>query len=373
MSSEQSRIYYPALDGIRGLAIILVVLFHCFNFTKHFFFGWLGVDLFFVLSGFLITSILLQTVNQKNYFRNFLLSRALRIFPLYYLILFIFLIVFPVFKFQDTELGFYLNHQIWFWFYLQNWLLSFKLNEDYSFLNHLWSLAVEEQFYLIWPIVIFIIRKLQYLLLISFLLLSIVIAARCILWVNYDPVLNYTTVYTFTRIDGICIGSILAIVIKMKPSFIKQFMWIIVLILAILNFGFYFLNEMSEQNFPYYAFIGYTTFAALFGLLVHEAISNNKVVNNIFKNRTLMYFGKISYGLYLFHWPIYIMLFPIFVTYLNESSLDKTLIILISSSISVAIAIVLSTLSFNSFERYFLDLKKKIITNQIKKLDNPNF
>ena len=96
-SSAPSRQYYPALDGLRGIAIIMVVIFHNFNFTNYFFFGWLGVDLFFVLSGLLITEILIKTSGKPGFLRNFYLRRILRIFPLYYLILIICIIILPLF------------------------------------------------------------------------------------------------------------------------------------------------------------------------------------------------------------------------------------------------------------------------------------
>ncbi|MEI9808490.1 MAG: acyltransferase [Bacteroidota bacterium] len=79
-----NRSYYPALDGLRGIAIILVLCCHNFNFLPHFELGWIGVDLFFVLSGFLITDILLRTKETKNFLQNFYIRRILRIFPLYY-------------------------------------------------------------------------------------------------------------------------------------------------------------------------------------------------------------------------------------------------------------------------------------------------
>ena len=106
-----NRSYYPALDGLRGVAILMVVLLHNFGFMSYFFFGWLGVDLFFVLSGFLITDILLKTLGQPNFLRNFYMRRILRIFPLFYLILIICFFILPQFKGLDLDLSYYTNHQ----------------------------------------------------------------------------------------------------------------------------------------------------------------------------------------------------------------------------------------------------------------------
>src|SRR5215208_5513013 len=90
------RAYYPALDGLRGVACLLVVIYHNFGFiNRYFFFGWLGLDIFFVLSGFLITDILLNAAGSKNFLRNFYVRRMLRLFPLYYASLIIFLIILP--------------------------------------------------------------------------------------------------------------------------------------------------------------------------------------------------------------------------------------------------------------------------------------
>ena len=132
--------YYPALDGLRGLAILLVVVYHNFGFIHYSSFGWLGVDLFFVLSGFLITEILLNTVGKKGFLRNFYARRALRIFPLYYLSLFVFLFLLPALNlFPGSE--YYVGNQGWLWAYLQNWLFIFRENESTVTLHHLWSLA----------------------------------------------------------------------------------------------------------------------------------------------------------------------------------------------------------------------------------------
>ncbi|MBL0130273.1 MAG: acyltransferase [Chitinophagaceae bacterium] len=89
---KSNKKYYPALDGMRGIAILFVIFHHNFEFISYSFFGWLGVDLFFVLSGFLITDILLNTLNQQNFLRNFYIRRVLRIFPLFYLAILVFFI-----------------------------------------------------------------------------------------------------------------------------------------------------------------------------------------------------------------------------------------------------------------------------------------
>ena len=150
------RTYYPALDVLRGIAIILVFFYHTFHFIPFFEFGWMGVDLFFVLSGFLITDLLLVTQKNKNFFRNFYIRRFLRIFPLYYLVLTVFLVLSPYFFSQQNlnEYTYYNQNQFWFWAQLQNWLFVTKGLGNSPYLSHLWSLAIEEQFYLFWPLLV---------------------------------------------------------------------------------------------------------------------------------------------------------------------------------------------------------------------------
>lgn len=354
-TAQQHRPYYPALDGLRGLAILLVVVYHNFGFIDYFFFGWLGVDLFFVLSGFLITDILLRTLPEKNYLRNFYMRRVLRIFPLYYLALIIFLVIIPRTNIP-LDLKYYTDNQVWLWTYLQNWLYIFKNPGQTTTLNHLWSLAVEEQFYLLWPMVILFVRRPQYLMiLISFLLVA-VLGLRLWIWSNQVAELAYFNLYTFSRIDGICIGCLVALLRRSKPGFLERHTTWIVLFFAALNFIFFFINRRSGYTFPYLALVGYTTFAMIFGLLVNDTVEGKtKIVRAIFNIGVLKFFGRISYGFYIFHWPVYLLSAPWLGRIINISNGRSEQILV--SILATLIAVVISWLSFISFEKYFLKIK----------------
>ena len=140
------------LDGVRGIAILLVLLHHFeppaglpTAIVAGAYLGWSGVDLIFVLSGFLITGILLDTRDSPNYFTTFYARRALRILPLYFLTTLIY------FRLEPNPL------ERWFWSHLSNWKSAF--GQDVPALSHFWSLAVEEQFYLVWPLVVILSPK----------------------------------------------------------------------------------------------------------------------------------------------------------------------------------------------------------------------
>ena len=360
VSEQAGRLHYPALDGLRGLAILLVVVYHNFGFINVFFFGWLGVDLFFVLSGFLITDILLKTVGKKGYLKNFYIRRVLRIFPLYYLCLILFLIVLPKTTIQ-LDVQYYIDHQVWLWTYLQNWIYTFQSPGQTNALNHLWSLAVEEQFYLLWPLAVLLIRKPGYLLIFISLVLVAVLGLRLFVWMNQISDLAYFNLYTFTRIDGICIGCMIALLQRVKSNFLQHNKAIVVLFFAGLNFGFYYVNRLYQFAFPYLALVGYTTFAMMFGLLVNEAVTRqSKLINFLFNIPLLKFFGKISYGFYVFHWPVYLLLFPYLLPWMSKFISGALLQFLVSVVATLA-AIGISWLSYQYYEKYFLKLKDKFV------------
>jgi peptidoglycan/LPS O-acetylase OafA/YrhL len=357
-AAHLNRSHYPALDGLRGLASLLVVIYHLFGFINHyFFFGWLGLDIFFVLSGFLITNILINSIGTKHYLQNFYVRRILRVFPLYYASLIFFLLILPHLK-TVLRLEYYIDNQAWLWVYLQNWLYIFWPPHE-SALNHLWSLAVEEQFYLLWPFVILALRKPKYILIFISLVLLLTIALRYWAWINHIENFAYYNLYTFSRIDGICIGCMVALLQQINSKFLTKNTAIIVSIFAGLNFLFYFFNKGYQFTFPYLAIIGYTTFAMLFGLLVHDIVNRRtKFFTTIFENRILRFCGTVSYGCYIIHWPLYLGIGPVLRLW-SSQHLPWLSQEFFASTVSLILSYMAGYLSYRFFEMRFLRLKNR--------------
>lgn len=302
----------------------------------------------------------MNTVSKPGYLKNFYLRRTLRIFPLYYLILVLFFIVPPLLNFTIERFAYFSQNQLWFWLYFQNWLFIKKPPGNNLLLTHLWSLAVEEQFYLIWPFIILLIKRAKVLFYLMLGLLFTVMALRYFIWTYKIENFVYFNLYTFSRIDGICIGSMLALIRIFNRTALQKLIPLIVFTLAGVNFIFYFFNKQTDFTLPFMAIVGYTTFAVLFGLLINEGIKgNNKFVNIVFNNKPLRFFGKISYGLYVFHWPFYLLANPVLIEQLGKY-FKGDLPLILSASISTIASIALSTFSFYYFESFFLKMKKTI-------------
>lgn len=226
MSSAKSdplSYHIKELDGLRGLAILLVMIFH---FTadipansqtmqailKICAFGWIGVDLFFVLSGYLITGILLRTKGSPHFFRNFYARRTVRIFPLYYGVLFIIFIFLPFLGYlpQLKSLG---KEQLWFWFYGTNILIALKgIGATLTagiMLTHLWTLAVEEHFYLFWPAIVRWAASRKLILISACIILVCAFSRGLISYYFKQPLASYCL--TPLRVDSLIIGALLAI------------------------------------------------------------------------------------------------------------------------------------------------------------------
>lgn len=224
--------HIPTLDGLRAVAILLVLL-HMGGLrptidNQHMLgsflailmdSGWIGVQLFFVLSGFLITTILLKTNNRDTFktLLNFYIRRALRIFPLYYSSLAILFTLAITLNEAPEWLKNSFLHKWHFIFYLSNWITPFI---D-PFMGHFWSLAVEEQFYFIWPILVLLINRNKLIWLCIILIIQAPIFRICIhLWQNpHIELVEYT--WTPARLDGLLIGALLAI-LRLNPNTTKR-------------------------------------------------------------------------------------------------------------------------------------------------------
>jgi peptidoglycan/LPS O-acetylase OafA/YrhL len=288
--------YLKQIDGLRAFAVIGVIIHHWttvstnFSFLMHL--GAFGVDLFFVISGFLITTILIKEKNNgKKIIENikiFYIRRSLRIFPIYY----IFLILIFIFNWTEIKpnalslLGYYFNFDMYF----NGWA-------KFSYVQHLWSLSVEEQFYIFWPLIVFLfINKNNFYIFIP--LLIVVSFVFCLSFLLFSP---YKEVKLFTPFAfmSLFLGSLLSYIkdrnIKVPYSsiFIIVFLSIFLLLKLDLIPHFYGKNIIGYLiPFP----------SLMFFLLVNKAADGYKgVAKVILENNFLCFIGKISYGLYIYH------------------------------------------------------------------------
>ena len=226
-SGEGAQI--PALDGLRGVAILLVLFHHQTLlrldgsgvdpwFGRLFHVGWCGVDLFFVLSGFLITGLLLDAKGGPHYFRNFYARRTLRIFPLYYAVVFFSLVILPnlpegILPAQKAQsFGRIEGDEIWYWTYLSNYSIAAAGQWRHGILDVSWSLAIEEQFYLLWPLLVAKLGRGALWRLCAGLILLAPACRLALLAAGADELAPY--VLTPARIDTLAIGASLALAIR---------------------------------------------------------------------------------------------------------------------------------------------------------------
>jgi peptidoglycan/LPS O-acetylase OafA/YrhL len=300
--------HIPEFDGIRGMAVTLVIIAHFFPFlgpTTDI--GWISVDSFFVLSGYLITNILISSRHQKKYFRNFYARRVLRVFPVYYFLLIVTLFILPlVLRSLPAGYDYFLKNRIFYFAYLQNSLFQRDGWPPAWMLSHLWSLAIEEQFYILWPLFVFFLPN-RWLLVVTSLMISISIALRF-----SNPDILYAYFSTPTRIDAILVGCSLAILLLEKPRVVEQIaLPLFILILALVIIAFYRTYwQLSYQNHHMKRW-GYTVvdigWAALL-VICMSAAKKISWVGRMFRVRILTFLGKYSYGIYLYHMVLFFLL-----------------------------------------------------------------
>lgn len=378
------RRHMPGLDGLRGLAI-LVVLIHHFTpavsgsaMTRSMLevahTGWIGVDLFFVLSGFLITGILLDTRHTPGYFRNFFARRTLRIAPVYYGTLAVVFGLVPllvwmgwrsetvVWLFGKTadELAVLSEHQGWLWTYLTNFKIGYDQTR-WGVVNHFWSLAVEEHFYLVWPFVVYFCSRRALLWVCGACIIGAPVLRGVLVFMGFDSVVPY--VLTPTRVDSLAWGGLVAVLVRsaiaghLPKLAITAAIGSAVLLIAIAGgYGRFHRDDTLTT------ILGYTLLAMLFASFTFAASGATRTspLGRVLCQRWLMSLGKYSYGIYVLHHFLQVPAQKLFpwssLTALTGSYLYA---IIVHAVLAIAMSWAVAWVVFHAFEKHFLRLKDR--------------
>lgn len=352
------------LDGLRGIAILLVML-HRFwpqtgslaRYSPIAELGWVGVDLFFVISGFLITGILVDTKSGPHYLRNYLARRALRIFPLYYVYAGVVLVAIPLSQggpYFETPFIRAAGSPLWYLLYLGNYPEA--LGRDPPFLlGHLWSLAIEEQFYLTFPLIVLAAsRKGLARGLVGAILLAPVLRFLALLAFPGQERVQYLA--TPCRMDAIATGALLAVLVRegllrsLRPVVVRH----CVVAAGAISAAAFALGGLTRTT-PVASVLGYSIVAFTFGSVVLFTLMNRGArATALLRFRPLVYVGKICYATYLFHRPVNVIVDEAMAHFGAEELAVSFGAILIKIGLTIAIA----TVSWNVFEHPLLRLKR---------------
>lgn len=337
--------YIPELQGLRGLAVLAVVFYHChprLEGTAVYsasLWGWTGVNLFFVLSGFLITSILLEARGKPHYFRNFYGRRALRIWPVYVLVLLVCYLKAPWFVGLPVFEAIRMAPWWAYVFFLQN-LFHLTLPPP---MGPTWSLAIEEQYYFLWAPIVRLLRRPWSLA----LLLACALIAAPLFRMSYFAWITPT--HTLTHVDGIAMGSLLAI--GLHTLSLSRRVWL-GLGLAGIVAGFVAAATIAGGT----AFLD-TALATGFGGMVLASIVSTGArnpVNAVLRRGPLAFYGRVSYGLYMIHIMVFVY-FGWFDQRMNAYGMAGNLAVV---AFRLAASTALATALWYGFESRILKLKR---------------
>ena len=361
--------HIPALDGIRGIAILLVMIYHGVILSvetsaEDYFLriaraGWCGVDLFFVLSGFLITGILHDAKGGQHYFRSFYMRRLVRIFPLYYAVLVLAFYVIPNLFYVNQAIK---GDQAWFWLYASNFWYAFRSDHRSVPLDVTWSLAIEEQFYMVWPALMFFLSR-RSMMKVCLAMIPLALLSRvALVGAGYGKEFAYFL--TFCRLDALAVGAFIALAARgpggvaglITPArrlLIGSGLILVVIFLIQRNF--------SEFGKPVLT-VGFTTLAVFFGsiLVMVIATPSGSRLHRFLCFPLLIVFGKFSYAMYLFHVPVQ--------RNISEHVFGRGQLKMITGVqlvgqmvfylITISIVVGIAWLSWHLYEKHFLKLKK---------------
>ncbi|MEX2666829.1 acyltransferase family protein [Candidatus Uabimicrobium amorphum] len=377
---HNNKNYIEELDGLRGIPVLPVIAYHSTitYFVLHPHHGanlsvlsnfvlkivslfWCSVDLFFVISGFLITKILLDNKETTNYFKAFYGRRVLRVFPLYYALLCIhFFLIAPLLikgGIKEELTGY--PHQFYYWFYVSNFL------REPSVLSHFWSLAVEEQFYCIWPFCVYFLSRRQ-LMWTCFLIIAISIASRFYLCLSGDFSYAYTVVYA--RSDTIMMGSLVAIlnIGWENKKLIKIALCSLITLLLLYSTYLFDFSRPMVAAFPVGERILHSTWrhlivGVMFSAILIIVLKENKTV--LHRVCTLSFFkvlGKYSYSIYACHVFIVFVVIksPLGFNNLVTLGIPPLFAVVLQFAICSLLSLLVAIVTWYLIEIHFLRMKK---------------
>lgn len=383
MSAHKKNVYFPNLDALRFIAFLLVFLQHSlYNAFRHFehnnylldriiafFFlaGGTGVQIFFVLSGFLITYLIIAEINTTGKLNvgKFYMRRTLRIWPLYYATVIFSFIIYPFLK---ANLG--INSELcstpWYYFsFLANFdSIHIAINcpgKDAMIQNIVWSVSIEEQFYLIWPLLFIVFRKHQ-----SIVLFLVLIA--CCIFRLYNSHANSAILYfhTLSVMGDLAIGG-LAAYFMIYSDTVKNCIQLqsrkMIIITYLVIFSIYFFGDKFVQYIPIGIFFRWLL-DIFWALIILEQNFSEYSFFKLFRLRFFSNFGKYTYGLYMLH-PIGILIIDILFRIMKMKTLSfgTTLFMGICSFI---VSLIIAKLSYKYFEMPFLRLKERFAVIRTK-------
>lgn len=364
---KKENIYFPNLNGLRFIAAFLVLIHHIEQFKAIYgvansqvkipfigIIGKLGVVLFFVLSGFLITYLLLveEKTIKKISISKFYMRRILRIWPLYFFIILLAFLVLPnidVFILPNYGKDVMYSNLSWklllYVFFLPNLVLSLYGIVPYA--SHTWSIGTEEQYYLVWPVLLKHIKK--YRVLLMFAIIIIYLAVKFFFTTSFASFIPHHKIlrsfWNSFPIDCMAIGGIYAILLFQKHRFLKYLLRNDLFYASILIVSILMIKGVRIPNFHY------EFYSVFFGIIILNFSVNDKIKLSL-ENKILNYLGSISYGLYMYH-PIGIVL-ALSISLSLDFSTNWILY-----PLSLALTILMSSLSYTYFESYFLKFKKR--------------
>jgi len=364
----------PVMDGWRGVAILVVVLHNAgavlyggaslpvalLNVVLTS--GWVGVQLFFVLSGFLITGILLDARGTPHYFRRFYVRRTLRIFPLYYGFLALALIVVPaVATLPAAWVDAVRVDGIWYWLYLSNW--TPLLDGGIDGLQHLWSLGVEEQFYLVWPALVVVSGR-RFPLVAALIVLAAPASRVWMYLAGMDP--DYLYHFTTARADAFGVGALLAVTVRspawtghLRARLVPVFLGVSAALLVVV-----FLGRGFQQYAPPVLLAGQSVISLWFGLLMFATLApangGESVLARVLSSTALRTCGKYSYAMYVLHFPLHALVRTDVASFVDQATPPMQIMITVGYTLAIlAASTALAVVSWHVWEKHFLRLKER--------------